>query len=188
MKLIINYDFFNEINNVNNPLTPLKIIRNNSFRYCYLVSVWSIINIFEKASLEHDLQRLLLWGSMYLAFDYTVNFSFFKKFDNMDIYAYRANMKLRKLPSLLNDINVKTDYDMLLQSELYEKNYKIEKNDNKSFSLTERKYIYVPSYGYNGEENETSILQEHDIGSNIYTLSVEEPEKRYRRVLVNNMG
>ena len=87
----------------------------------------------------------------------------------------------------MDTINVKTNYDMLLESELYEKKYKVEKTDS-LFAIKEEKYIYVPSYGFDGKEKDTSILQEHDIGSGIYALSVGEPEKQYRRVLVNNQA
>ena len=35
-------------------------------------------------------------------------------------------------------------------------------------------------------KKEISILQEHDIGSKNYMLSVGEPKKQYKRVLANN--
>ena len=87
---------------------------------------------------------------------------------------------------MFDNINVKTNYEMLLKSELYEQKYKIELNDDILLSIKEEKYIYVPSYGFDGQEKETSILQEHNLGTQSYMLSVGEPEKQYRRVLVNN--
>ena len=104
----------------------------------------------------------------------------------MDIYAYKSSNKLKKIVSQLKDINVSTEYNMLLNSELYEKTNKIEFDENKKPFLMQEKYIYVPSYGFNGKEKETSILQEHEIGTKEYFLSVGEPEKQYKRVLIKN--
>ncbi len=33
MKLVINYDFFNAIRDVNEPLTPMKIVRTHKITY-----------------------------------------------------------------------------------------------------------------------------------------------------------
>ncbi len=187
MKLVINYDFFNAIRNVNEPLTPMKIVRNHKFKYCLMTGTWCILAPLDGTSPEYMMKHLAFWYGFYLATDFAFDIWAKKKMlDNVDIYAYKAIPQLKKLSVMLGDINVKTNYDMLLESELYEKKYTIEKNDNKSISLSEKKYIYVPSYGFDGQEKDTSILQEHDIGSSVYTLSVGEPEKQYRRVLVNN--
>lgn len=188
MKLVINYDFFNAVRNVNEPLTPMKIVRNHKIKYSMLAPIYLVLGSLDGLSPEYITQRLVFWYGFYMTTDYMFDLFAKKKLDNTDIYAYRSSLELKKLPKMLGDINVKTTYDMILQSELYEKRYKIEKNSNKTFSLVEKKYIYVPSYGFDGQEKETSILQEHDIGSVIYTLSVGEPEKQYRRVLVNNQA
>ena len=74
---------------------------------------------------------------------------------------------------------------MLLQSEVYDKRIKIDLNESKIPLLMQEKYVFVPAYGFDGKEKEVSLLQEHEIGSRTYVLSVGEPEKQYRRVLVN---
>lgn len=188
MKLVINYDFFNAVRNVNEPLTPMKIVRNHKIKYSMLTPAWLILGSLEGYGQEYLIQKLVFLYGFYMATDCMFDILTKKKLDNIDIYAYRASLELKKLPNMLGDINVKTTYDMLLRSELYKKQYKIERSKDKSIALTEKKYIYVPSYGFDGQEKETSILQEHDIGSVIYTLSVGEPEKQYRRVLVNNQA
>ena len=103
----------------------------------------------------------------------------------IDTYATKAMNRLKKLVGELDSINVKTSYDLLLDSELYEKNYRIEFDDNKIPFLLEEKYILVPSYSYNGEVRDTSILQEHEVGTENYVLSVQEPVKKYKLVLSN---
>ena len=185
MKLVINYDFFNAIRDVNEPLTPMKIVRNNR-KYKLLAPVTLGIGYLGGMSPESIARYLILWYGIYITTDLALDNAIKRLNNNVDSYALTASTRLKNLSLKLDDINVKTNYDMLLESELYEKKYTIEKNDDKLISLFEKKYIYVPSYGFDGKEKETSILQEHDIGSSVYTLSVGEPEKQYRRVLVNN--
>ena len=91
---------------------------------------------------------------------------------------------LKKLVSKLNDINIATDYDLLKQSELYERKYKIEFNESKIPIIMENKYVLVPSYNYKGDVKDTSILQEHFVGSKDYILSVGSPSKKL--TLVNS--
>ena len=186
MKLLINFDFFEAVRDVNEPLTPMKIIRNN-VKYKIFGPTAIGVGAIGGMSPETIAKNVALWYGIYMATDLVFDFTYRKKNDNIDPYATKAIPKLKKLSVTLDEINVKTNYDMLLESELYEKKYKIEKND-RLFTINEKKYIYVPSYGYDGKEKETSILQDHDIGSGIYTLSVGEPEKQYRRVLVNNQA
>ncbi len=184
MKLLINYDFFNAIRNVNEPLTPMKIVRNE-IKYSIVTPLWLADCYFDDP--KYALSHLLLWYGIYMAFDLSCQSIYKKKISGgLDSYAYESSTKLKKLSVMLGDINVKTDYNMLLKSELYEKKYKIESKDNNLLALKEEKYIYVPSYGFDGQEKETSILQEHNIASRSYLLSVGEPEKKYKRVLVNN--
>ena len=79
----------------------------------------------------------------------------------------------------LNDLNVKTDYELLLESELYKKEYKIQVNEKKLPYIAESKYIMVPTHSFNGNMTETSILQEHVVGSKKYVLSLGSPKKEF---------
>ena len=184
MKLLINYDFFGAIRNANEPLTPMKIVRNE-IKYALITPVWLVDGYIDDP--KYALSHLFLWYGIYMAIDLSCQSIYKKKDpDGLDAYAYKASIRLKKLSVMLGDINVKTTYEMLLNSELYERKLKIDSSNDKSVSLKEEKYIYVPSYGLDGQEKETSILQEHNIGSRTYILSVGEPDKQYRRVLVNN--
>ena len=97
-----------------------------------------------------------------------------------DRYAIDATSRLNTLVSQLNDLNVNTDYDLLLQSEHYETKYKIKLNEKKLPYLLESKYIMVPTYSYSGEIKDTSILQEHVVGSKEYVLSLGSPQKKLK--------
>ena len=184
MKIVINYDFFKAINDVNHPLTPLKVIKNEP-KYPIVTAILAVGNYAAGSSFTYTLERILFWYSIYLINDFVFMARYQHNF-GVDKYVLEASRNLQKLPDLLDAINVKTNYNMLLKSELYERRFKLESNDSDFCPIKEEKYIYVPSFGFDGREKETSILQEHNIGSREYHLSVEEPEKRYRRVLINN--
>ena len=98
------------------------------------------------------------------------------KYDN-DIYREKAIKRLKALVPLLERINVNTNYNLLLESYCYSKVTNFKLNDNKLPLLVESKYILVPSFDYNGSLIDTSILQEHVLGSDRYTLSKGNPAK-----------
>ena len=184
MKLLINYDFFDAIRNVNEPVTPLKIVRNEG-KYAALTFLWGSSALIPGYNIELALKNLAVWYGVYMGIDLVTSYIYTKVVDQ-DKYAYNSSEQLRRLPRLLGALNVYTDYCMLLNSELYEKRYKFESSKEGLLPIKEEKYIYVPSHDWDGKEKETSILQEHYIGSGNYHLSVGEPERQYRRVLVNN--
>ena len=184
MKLVINYDFFNAIMNVNEPMTLLKIVKNEP-KYYILPSFTVPIAYMIGVPSDDIIRKMAFVYVAYVGLDLVLG-QVYKIIFGEDKYSLNANEELMKLPGLLSNINVKTNYNMLLKSELYERRFKFESNDTGIIPIKEEKYIYVPSYGFDGKEKETSILQEHNIGSSAYILSVEEPEKQYRRVLVNN--
>lgn len=187
MKLVINYDFFNAIKNVNEPTGPLKLIRNNKYRYMIYAPIWYAQDVLLGRNFNENIAIVLMCYGLAISCELGILYSSKKiNSNNMDKYAYESSNKLKRLSSQLKDINVKTDYDMLLKSELYDKKYKIEFNEDKIPFLKEEKYILMPSYGFDGQQKETSIMQEHNIGSSNYILSVGEPEKQYKKVLVKS--
>ena len=101
------------------------------------------------------------------------------------MFADKSADELKRLVPKLKELNVSTNYDLLLKSELYEKKYKIEFNESKIPSLMQEKYILVPSYSFSGEVLDTSIKQEHEVGTKRYVLSIGEPEKRYKMAFSN---
>ena len=53
MKLVINYDFFNAIKDVNEPYGVLKVIRNNKDRYMLRLPLWGIVDFVYFKNIEH---------------------------------------------------------------------------------------------------------------------------------------
>lgn len=87
-----------------------------------------------------------------------------------------SRQELVILSNLLNNINVNTDSELILESYKYKTEYDFNK-DSESKDLIQKKYIMVPVI-QNGEEKEISILQEHVIGTKEYSLSCGEPTKQ----------
>ena len=191
MKLLINYDFFNAIKNVNEKTHPLKIIRNEKTKYTLALPLYLsailIVGQNQKLSVQDIIIPMLRGYGTLLSLDFIFE-TIAQKFSpsQMDLYALKSSEKLKELVILLKEINVRTNYDKLLTSELYYKTCNIEYNDGKLPDVVSKKYIYVPSYGFDGNEKMTSILQEHVIGTKEYVLSQDEPDKEYRRVLVKS--
>ena len=89
----------------------------------------------------------------------------------------RATESLKLLSSRLKDINVNTNHELLLKSYNYKTEYKVKFNDYLLPYVEQNKYISVPTIE-NGEEKETSLLQEHIIGSRKYALSYGSPKEK----------
>lgn len=84
---------------------------------------------------------------------------------------------LKLLSSRLKDINVNTNHELLLKAYNYKTEYKVKFNDYLLPYVEQNKYINVPTLE-NGEETETSLLQEHVIGSKKYALSYGSPKEK----------
>lgn len=177
MKLVINYDLMDAICNVNEPLTLLKVVRNKKVDYLtFNVPFFSIIDfLIESQSLEFFGTLGLQMGvvvATHMGIDLLCS-----RIVGADQYGYKSAKDLKKLVGQLDALNISTSYDLLLKSEVYDKKHKVEINKDHLPYIAESKYILVPSYTYNGDIKDTSVLQEHIIGSKEYVLSLGSPKK-----------
>lgn len=175
MKLVINYDFFKKICNVNEPYSALKIIKNNKRKYVLEIPVLITFN-----SILLPVDELLSCLGIQLGLIMILNTLpelITHKVFNYDSYKEEAESKLKDLLSQLKDLYINTDFDLLLKSELYKKQYQIKLNEKKLPYILESKYIMVPTYDSNGKMMDTSFLQEHVVGSDEYVLSLGSPTK-----------
>ena len=77
-------------------------------------------------------------------------------------------------------MNIDTSFDLIKESSCESKIYNIKFNKKKIPQLIECKYILVPSYNYQGDVVETGIMQEHVVGSSLYTLLHGSPQKKLK--------
>lgn len=181
MKLVINYDFFKKICNVNEPYSALKIIKNDKRKYVLQIPTLITINsilvpIDELPPLGELLSYLGIQLGLLMILNTLPELITHKVF-NYDSYKEEAESKLKDLLSQLKDLYINTDFDLLLKSELYKKQYQIKLNEKKLPYILESKYIMVPTYDSNGKIMDTSFLQEHVVGSDEYVLSLGSPTK-----------
>ena len=177
MKIVINYDLMNAIKDVKEPYGPLKIIRNEKKAYMLRTPLWFLIDYYFIKDVGTALGILSIQYMLSISGELMAGINF-----GIDEYATLSAKKLRLLVQELNNMGINTSYDMLLKSEMYEKLYKVEFNESKLPFLMQEKYILMPAEGYNGQVRDISVLQEHQIGSNDYVLSLASPSKKRKLV------
>ena len=179
MNLIINYDFFNAICDVNSGFTISKVFRNNKRDYLkYNIPIMTILEIliYKRDFIRH------LPADLMLHFGIVLSMELIKYKILGDNYKEISQERLRELVILLEKIDVKTNYDLLKKSVIDCKIHNLVFNDNKIPSLVESKYILVPSFNSKNEICDTPIMQEHVIGSKVYTLRIAKPKKGFKLV------
>ena len=181
MKLVINYDFIDKIKDVNENYGVMKIVRNRK-RYLVFHLTPLCIAVDLPICLIGKESALIVFVSQAISY-FMIEYFAYRQVG--DFYKEMAINKLHRLVTLLKDININTSYDLLLKAEVYEKKYKIHLNEDKILEIIESKYILIPTYNYYGEVRDTSILEEHVIGSNDYILSLGSPEKKLKLVYAN---
>ena len=175
MKLTINFDFINAVLNVNEKFGPLKIVRNNKKLIgAYYFPFFTIIDYTIYKDLKYIIQELIIQFGFVIGSELIAHL-----LTNADIYKNKSINDLKKLVISLKQLNLNTSYDLLLSSTLYGKDYKISFNKDNLLQILESKYILVPTNGFNGNIKEVSILQEHNVGSNTYVLSIGSKKKEY---------
>ena len=175
MKIVINYDLFDAILNSREKMGTFKIIRNNKDRLGMYIPFWLAMNLYINKSVEEAFSILLVQVGIYVGMDMIASAAIGK-----DIYKDKSERKLKELIPQLQDLNISTDLGLLSQSELYEKKRRIELNEKKLPQIVQEKYILVKEHGFNGNIKETSIKQEHILGTDDYVISLGSPKKAYK--------
>ena len=179
MKLIINYDFFNAVRDVNEGFTPFKIIRNkkNKWIKCNI----PILTFLYYLGLGNNFLKHLPSGlCLYYTLEFGMEFVQYKLVG--DIYKNEAIDKLRQLSYNFQNLNINTSYDLIKKSTCYSVVHNLQLNKNKIPQIVESKYILVPYYNMHNNIKDASILQEHVIGSSTYILSCATPKKEHKLV------
>lgn len=174
MKIMINYDLVHRIKDAREKFGPLKIIRNRKKSWTIVqIPLWLFFSITGHYTALQSIMHFINVFGILLFMNYVP-----MKLAGLDLYGAIAERDLKTLVPKLQDACIHTEYDMLLNSEVYDRKYKIKFNKNKLPQILESKYILVPTHGFDGNETETSVLQEHVIGTRNYELSIGSPEKK----------
>ncbi len=173
MNLVINYDFMEAVLNVREPFHTSKVIRNKKTK-------WKVVDLplfvgFTLIDPKRVISNALIISS-YIGIE-IATYHIIHAMTKEDSFLYESSYHLKLLASQLQELNISTDYELLLQSDLYKKEKKL---DLKNHQLLENKYMMVPTYNFNGEVKDTSILQEHVVGSREYVLSLGSFKKSFQ--------
>lgn len=182
MNLIINYDFFNAIKDTNEGFTPFKVIRNCKTKWVKINL--PLLTLAELLTFREDFLKYMPHAIM-IQFGLIIGCNLAGYLTMGDVYKDESDKKLRMLVSQLKIINVDTSLDLLKESHCESRIYNLKVN-KKFPQIIEYKSILVPSYNYCGEIVDTSIMQEHVVGSNSYILSRGSLKKELKPVLVKS--
>ena len=177
MKIMVNYDFFKRVKYLNTSDSKLTLFKIRTEDWLVkelpLFSFFNFLLTYPKLSymVYFDMLGFLLFN-----FGYEIK----AKKLNCDLFALRVLRKYRKqlakLSSQFNNLNIHTDYDLLLETELYYKETKLVFSKGLP-DIVEKKYYNVPSYTITGDIEPVSIEQEHVVGSKEYVLTLGSPSK-----------
>lgn len=171
MKLVINYDLINKINDANRGYSLIRATKRALIPTSMVIPLTFGLNMISSFPLN-ELPELMssvfilesgIWGTLELSVS--------------RLTCINSTNDLKRLVEILRNININTDYELLMESYAYHTDYEFNfKEDTLLPSIEQKKYIMVPVYD-NGEESKLSILQEHTIGKKEYYLSVGEFKK-----------
>jgi len=169
LKLTINYDLLRKIKETNTGFSLHRSVKTVLLKTLIGMAIVTPLNII--SSEPNGTIKDLIWFLSYFSTTEVIFNLIFSKTNKL----YATN-ELRKLSLFLTSINIPTNYDLLLESYVYDTDYELEFNDKSIPSLKQNKYIMIPVQ-IDGEEKEVSIVQEHIIGSKEYTISYGSPKK-----------
>ena len=184
MKLMTEYDMGNEIKNVNELYTPLKMLRNNKrfmigfhLPFCTMINLLNGDFLYALKTYPIDVLKFTIFYSIC---DVIIAEAMSK---TVDRYKYESEKNLKKLVSELSQIDVDTNYDLLLQSKRLKTKYHFYLNDHTVPILSESKYFFVPTHESDSLTGEV-VLQEHNVGAKKYYLS-KAPVQKAEELLLN---
>ena len=176
MKITINYDFFDALLNVNSGMTPMKVIRNNK----KIIGVWylPVLTVLNYSACKN-------WNDVFklLVFEFGLlvgSVMFYYITVGIDDYKNKSIGDLKELVYKFHDININTDYNLLKNSELIKRKYKVSIDKKNLLTVIESKYFSVPIYDFNSNIKNIGILQEHPVGTSDYVLSIGSPKKELK--------
>lgn len=181
MNIIINYDFFDAVKDTNEGFTPFKVVRNckvSWLKYNLPLLTLAEYLTFHEDFMKHMPEALLIQ----LGILFGANMAGYLTCG--DVYKETSDGRLKSLVPQFKNMGIDTSLDLIKQSECDNRIYNFKLNNKKFPQLIEYKYVLVPSYNYQGDIIDNSVVQEHVIGSRDYIIS----HGSFKKVLKPVMG
>ena len=175
MKLIINYDILEKINVAKTGMNLNRAMKDTGHLLLAYAPFNIGINLLQNTPEEMIPEFLCAVGM----------FSFIHTFPCVVLAKPQKEKATRELKILVTDlekINIYTTKELLLDSKKYKTEYELINDENEKKQIKQNKYILVPTKN----EDEISVLQEHIVGSEDYSLSIGEPKKVYKLAPIKN--
>lgn len=177
MKVVTDFDLMNEIATAENALSfdaHKKGLTKTLKTVGALYGIWTGIDLMNPSHGIKWKANTMIGLIDFSLFELTDLLLHVKYKDEIEAEAY---LKLVKLTLQLADMGVNTSFELLKDSEVDSTKYEIRLNERQLPVIKQNKYILVPTYDSPGKIGNTSLLQEHDIGSDKYVLSLGSPKK-----------
>lgn len=195
MKIEINYDLIDKINEAKGKYKLKRYHKeaHNTFPIIQASITEAILPIPILLSLDYPIEKIIpttlkaaigIYALLFVIS--TLSDALARKIAGTTV-EQSAKTKLHELSLKLNSQYVKTSLPLLLDSKEYHKEHKLILNKKGLPCIMEHKYIMIPTYN-DGEIKEKSILQEHQVGTNKYILSLGTKVKKKEFKLAYNAG
>jgi hypothetical protein len=175
MKLSIKFDMLRRIEEAKGQFKLQNTMLDNVEYGVKLFTVYVVLNTIFGRTIDYTLSHSAMWTGVVYSFKAGLSHILNSTINSQFI----AFSEIFQLSLELNKINVSTDVELMADAEEYHREYKIVFNEGIIPKILQNKYILVPTYA-EGEIKETSVLQEHIIGSKKYFLSKGSPAKQYK--------
>jgi hypothetical protein len=184
MKIVNNYDLIEKVNDSKGKIDLKKIIFEKiklTLPYFFLMIGVDYIPGVKSEGI--DWGNLIQWITTMLGVQVLMKlgFVFARKYSTV----MSADSELLRLLVKLREAGIKTDLELLKDAKEDTVEYKFI-NEDARLKLRENKYILVPTNDGFGGIKDVSVLQEHNIGSKVYVLSLGSPKKYAKPVRVYN--
>ena len=172
MKIRINYDLFEKLEELETGFCLKREIYKCLEVMPFVFPIWISIDLFSKDEIDLLSNLLLIpQACMFRTFFVFIASLPLKKFIKESAYE-----RLSELSTYMHKLEILTNPELLKEAKVYEREYKLEFSNKKIPILKQKKYIAIRTI----DDEEVSILQEHNIGSKAWDISEEEPSKVYR--------
>lgn len=174
MKIILDYDLMDKVRAANGIINLKKILLTELKKHALAFLGASILETFyeEKSSFSFKIIAISILFSVKVLIDITLIEQTHK-----DLNIHAADLDIIKLSLQLYDYSLKTTPELLKEAELMQTVYNIKFNEKYFPIIEQKKYILIPTYDSLGNLKETTLLQEHELNSNTWVLSLGSPSK-----------
>lgn len=173
MKIVVNYDLMEEIIQAKYGFSLVRTTKKilPLFGYFYGIPLAIFSQILDPLAFQEVVNDLPIGIFIYFAITIPGSALVQKKLGGKEL----SLKHLVRLAAYLKSLDIDTDCQLLLDSYKYHTEYELDWENKTIPSLVKKDYISIPTLD---KRKNVSVLQEHTVGSETYTLSKGYPVKK----------